>query len=147
SANPRPVTSSMAQVLQEPVVITAAVPTVTVIRSHIGSATAVSTNPCDLPCEGAVIAAGAWSGQLTAALDTPLPLQSGKGYSFSARLATPPRHPIYLGDKNVAISPMDGLTRIAGTMELSGNNRNLDWRRIAAIANASRSYLGQWYDS
>ncbi|GAA4632662.1 hypothetical protein GCM10023196_066950 [Actinoallomurus vinaceus] len=32
-------------------------------------------------------------------------------------------------------------------MELSGNNRRLDWRRIVAIAHASRDYLGHWYDS
>ena len=145
--NPMEFTTSLAQVLQARGVDIAAGTTVTGIRRHNGTATAVSTNQGDLPCAAVVIAAGAWSGQLTAAPDTPLPLQSGKGYSSSARLATPPRHPIYLGDKNVAISPMDGLTRIAGTMELSGNNRNLDWRRIAAIANASRSYLGQWYDS
>ena len=47
----------------------------------------------------------------------------------------------------MAVSPIDGTTRIAGTMELSGNNRDLDWRRITAIAHASRAYLGRWYDT
>jgi D-amino-acid dehydrogenase len=32
-------------------------------------------------------------------------------------------------------------------MELSGNNRRLDWRRIVAVAAASRHYLGDWYES
>lgn len=54
---------------------------------------------------------------------------------------------MYLGDKNVAVSPLNGPTRIAGTMELSGNNRNLDRRRITAIAHASRDHLGRWYDT
>jgi D-amino-acid dehydrogenase len=31
-------------------------------------------------------------------------------------------------------------------MELSGDNRNLDWRRIVAIARGSRHYLGRWFD-
>jgi D-amino-acid dehydrogenase len=54
---------------------------------------------------------------------------------------------MYLGDKQVAVSPLGGTTRIAGTMELSGNNRRLDWRRVVAIARASRDYLGRRYDS
>ena len=32
-------------------------------------------------------------------------------------------------------------------MEFTGNNRELNWRRIVAIARASRSYLGPWFDS
>jgi hypothetical protein len=54
----------------------------------------------------------------------------------------PPAHPIYPGDKHVAVSPIGGTTRISGTMEFSGNNRRLDWRRVEAIAMASREYLG-----
>jgi D-amino-acid dehydrogenase len=34
---------------------------------------------------------------------------------------------------------------MAGTMEFSGNNRRLDWRRVEAIAEASRHYLGPWF--
>lgn len=30
-------------------------------------------------------------------------------------------------------------------MELSGNNNDLDWRRIVAIARGSRHYLGPWF--
>jgi glycine/D-amino acid oxidase-like deaminating enzyme len=57
----------------------------------------------------------------------------------------PPRHPLYLGDKHVAVSPIGSTTRIAGTMEFSGNNLRLDWRRIEAIARASQHYLGDWF--
>ena len=62
------------------------------------------------------------------------------------KLDTAPRHPLYLGDRRVVASPMNGSVRIAGTMELSGNNRRLDWRRIVAVAAASRHYLGDWYE-
>ena len=61
-------------------------------------------------------------------------MQAGKGYSFSVDLAVPPTHPLYLGDKHVAVSPIGASTRIAGTMEFSGNNLRLDWRRVEAIA-------------
>lgn len=31
-------------------------------------------------------------------------------------------------------------------LELSGNNNRLDWRRVVAVALASRHYLGHWFD-
>jgi D-amino-acid dehydrogenase len=62
-------------------------------------------------------------------------------------LPAAPRRPLYLGDKHVAVSPLGSSTRIAGTMEFSGNNLRLDWRRVEAIATASRHYLGDWFDN
>jgi glycine/D-amino acid oxidase-like deaminating enzyme len=111
-----------------------------------GGVHALRTSEGELPCRAVVIAAGAWSAGLLQALGHRLPLQSGKGYSFSVALPIAPRHPLYLGDKRVVVSPINGSARIAGTMELSGNNRRLDWRRIVAVADASRHYLGRWYE-
>ena len=111
-----------------------------------GAVTALHTSEGELRCRAAVIAAGTWSEALLRDLGHRVPLQAGKGYSFSVALADTPRHPLYLGDKRVVVSPINGSTRIAGTMELSGNNRRLDWRRIVAVADASRHYLGRWYE-
>jgi D-amino-acid dehydrogenase len=111
-----------------------------------GSVVAVRTSAGDLPCRAVVIAAGTWSARLLRDLGHRLPLQAGKGYSFSVRLRAAPRHALYLGDKHVVVSPINGSTRIAGTMELSGDNRRLDWRRLVAVADASRHYLGRWYE-
>ncbi len=116
------------------------------IRAN-GDVVGVRTTGGDLRCSAVVIAAGTWSAPLLRELGHRLPLQAGKGYSFSVELATAPCHPLYLGDKRVVVSPMNGSVRIAGTMELSGNNRRLDWRRIVAVAAASRHYLGDWYES
>jgi glycine/D-amino acid oxidase-like deaminating enzyme len=116
-----------------------------VVEQHRVRAVVIDGQPVD--CHRVVIAGGAWSGEVVARLGVRVPLQAGKGYSFAVRLPTPPMRPIYLGDKHVAISPIDGRTRIAGTMEFSGNNRRLDWRRVEAIANASRAYLGPWFDA
>ncbi|MGH3375046.1 MAG: NAD(P)/FAD-dependent oxidoreductase [Actinoallomurus sp.] len=112
-----------------------------------GKVVAVRTDGGDIDCSSAVVAAGTWSAGLLARLGVRLPLQAGKGYSFSVDLGPAPEHPMYLGDKHVAVSPIGGATRVAGTMELSGNNRRLDWRRVVAIARASRDYLGRWYDT
>jgi hypothetical protein len=49
-------------------------------------------------------------------------LPAAKGYSFSVALDPAPAHPMFLGGKHIVTSPINGTTRIAGTM-LSGNNR------------------------
>ncbi|MEV5716917.1 FAD-dependent oxidoreductase [Amycolatopsis mediterranei] len=120
--------------------------TVTGFRSSGGRVTAVRTTVGELPCRAVVIAAGMWSQSLVAELGVRLPMQAGKGYSFSVELDPQPEHALYFGDRRIVASPMNGATRIAGTMELSGNNRKLDWRRIVAIAKGSTHYLGQWFD-
>jgi glycine/D-amino acid oxidase-like deaminating enzyme len=108
-------------------------------------AVVVDGEPVD--CDNVVVAGGTWSAEVLARLGVRVRMQAGKGYSFAVNLATPPVRPIYLGDKHVAVSPIGGRTRIAGTMEFSGNNRRLDWRRVEAIAHASREYLGRWFDT
>jgi len=118
---------------------------VTGLSVERGRVRAVEVGDRRIECSDVVIATGAWSGELLAALGTPVLLQAGKGYSFSVDLPTPPRHPILLADKHVAVSPLGETTRVAGTMEFSGNNLRLDWRRIEAIARASRHYLGPWF--
>jgi D-amino-acid dehydrogenase len=120
--------------------------TVTGTSRSGGRVTAVRTAEEERPCSAVVIAAGTWSARLLHDLGCGLPLQAGKGYSFTVRLATAPSHPLYLGDRRVVASPMNGSVRIAGTMELSGNNRRLDWRRLVAVAAGSRPYLGDWYE-
>lgn len=120
--------------------------TVTGTSGSGGRVTAVRTAEEERPCSAVVIAAGTWSAPLLRDLGCGLPLQAGKGYSFSVRLDTAPRHPLYLGDRRVVASPMNGSVRIAGTMELSGDNRRLDWRRLVAVAAGSRPYLGDWYE-
>ncbi|WP_406438296.1 FAD-dependent oxidoreductase [Streptomyces sp. NBC_01613] len=115
-------------------------------RTTGGQVNAVRTNLGDIPCASVVIAAGMRSSGLLGALGHRLPLQAGKGYSFSVDLDPAPRHTLYFGERRAVASPIGGTTRIGGTMELSGNNNRLDWRRVVAVALASRHYLGRWFD-
>jgi len=119
---------------------------VTGFRSDHGSVVGVRTRHGEIACGGVVVAAGMWSRPLLRTLGYDLPIQAGKGYSFSVRLDPAPRAALYLGDARIVASPIDGTTRIAGTMELSGNNNRLDWRRVVAIAQGSRRYLGRWFE-
>ncbi|MEU6139643.1 FAD-dependent oxidoreductase [Streptomyces sp. NPDC047081] len=115
-------------------------------RTSGGRVTALRTAQGEIPCTTAVIAAGMRSGDLLRGLGQPLPLQAGKGYSFSVDLDPAPRHTLYFGERRAVASPIGATTRIGGTMELSGNNNRLDWRRIVAVALASRHYLGRWFE-
>ena len=112
-----------------------------------GRVRAVVVDGAAIDCARVVIAGGTWSAEVLARLGVAVPMQAGKGYSFAVDLPTRPSRPLYLGDKHVAVSPISGRTRIAGTMEFSGNNRRLDWRRVEAIGHASREYLGRWFDT
>ncbi|WP_329242257.1 FAD-dependent oxidoreductase [Streptomyces sp. NBC_01478] len=115
-------------------------------RTEGSRVTALRTATGEIPCSAAVIAAGTRSSDLLGSLGRPLPLQAGKGYSFSVDLDPAPRHTLYFGERRAVASPIGATTRIGGTMELSGNNNRLDWRRIVAVALASRQYLGRWFD-
>jgi glycine/D-amino acid oxidase-like deaminating enzyme len=119
---------------------------VTGFRLESDRVVAVETSAGSIECTAVAVAAGMWSRQLLRELPVRLPLQAGKGYSFGVNLDPAPQHALYLGDSKIAVTPIGGTTRIAGTMELSGNNTRMDWRRIVAIARSSTAYLGAWFD-
>jgi D-amino-acid dehydrogenase len=111
-------------------------------RARGGSLECLHTTNGDVQADRFVIAAGAWSGPLTAALGAPLPVQAGKGYSVT--LASPSaafHRAVYLPEVKVAVSPFDGQLRVAGTMELSGINTRLDARRVRALERSASRFL------
>jgi D-amino-acid dehydrogenase len=81
-----------------------------------------------------VIAGGSWSGLLLRQLGLRLPLQPGKGYSLT--LADPPQLPglcSILCEAKVAVTPMGGGLRFAGTMEVGGLDLSIDRARVHGI--------------
>jgi D-amino-acid dehydrogenase len=97
-----------------------------------------------LPVQTVVLAGGASCGMLLEPLGVRLPLTAGKGYSFLRRLRALPRQPIHLGDIKVAVTPFARGLRVAGTMELSGNNQVLRRSRAQAIARRTAQYFDGW---
>lgn len=101
------------------------------------------------PAAQIVVAAGAWTGPLLRPLRAPVPITAGKGYSIDLApqpLAQPVRRPLYLHETRVAITPLDGMIRLAGTMEFSGLNHRLRPERVAAIARSAAWALRGWPD-
>ncbi len=98
-----------------------------------------------LPCDGVVLAAGVWSGPLSEQLGTPLPIRPGKGYSVDyAPAPFQLRTSLTLEDAHVAVTPLDGMLRLAGTMEFSGFDERVNHTRVAAITRAAAEGFRDW---
>lgn len=100
----------------------------------------VKTTQNSYATDEVVIATGAWSEKLAKQLGVYLPIQGGKGYSINTENPTAISHPTVLVEANVAVTPMQGFTRFAGTMELAGLTENIRKKRVEAIANAASKF-------
>jgi len=102
--------------------------------------TSVITNDKLLKADEVVIASGAWSETLLKNLGIKLSVQAGKGYRLNVNADTGISLPAILLEAKVAVTPMQGFTRFAGTMEISGINHKIMPKRVAAIAKAATEY-------
>jgi D-amino-acid dehydrogenase len=98
-----------------------------------------------------VLAAGAYTAQLTRSLGISFPLQAAKGYhrDCESREGRPPllRHACVLGESLVFCTPMDGLVRFAGTLEFSGVNDRMRRPRLEQLTRAAKRYLNTMQDA
>lgn len=92
-----------------------------------------------------VLASGIWSREIAKSLGISLPMVSGRGYSMTYPLTQcPVRHPIYLGEASVAITPMDGdKVRLGGTMEIVPVGTPPRLNRAKGILNSARRFVPQ----
>jgi D-amino-acid dehydrogenase len=90
-----------------------------------------------------VLAAGAWTGPLSALFDAPLPVRPGKGYSVDVA-PYGVRGAINLSDAKVAVTPLSNRLRLAGTMEFGGLDEVVNRVRVEAILRAPRTYFRDW---
>ncbi|WP_341216570.1 FAD-dependent oxidoreductase [uncultured Wocania sp.] len=101
---------------------------------------AIKTNKQVLKADEFVLAAGSWSPILSKKLGLKLLLQAGKGYRINTTNETNISIPAILTEAKVAVTPMHGFTRFAGTMEIAGINHNINKIRVEAIADAAKRY-------
>ncbi|NER12808.1 FAD-dependent oxidoreductase [Leptobacterium flavescens] len=102
--------------------------------------TAIKTNKQTLYADEYVLAAGSWSTLLGKKLGISIPLQAGKGYRINTEKNTGITVPAILAEAKVAVTPMHGFTRFAGTMEVAGINHTINKVRVDAIAQAANRY-------
>jgi D-amino-acid dehydrogenase len=118
------------------------------IEHRQGRVSAVATPDGRITARHVVVCAGAWTPVVLRLAGARMPIEAGKGYSLDYApppdLSHPVRRPLSLHEARVAVTPLDGCLRLAGTMELSGLNHRLESSRLAAIARAGDAYLHGW---
>jgi D-amino-acid dehydrogenase len=111
-------------------------------RLDAGKLTAILTDAGELAADQAVIAAGAWSKPLAAALGDTVPLETERGYHLMIRdPEVMPKIPTADGDGKFVATPMDTGLRFAGTVELAGLDAAPDWRRARILLEQGRKML------
>ncbi|HLV38349.1 NAD(P)/FAD-dependent oxidoreductase [Xanthomarina sp.] len=105
-----------------------------------GRIEAIKTKNQTLKADEFVLSAGSWSSLLSKKLGLHLLLQAGKGYRINTTQDTGITIPSILAEAKVAVTPMHGFTRFAGTMEIAGINDKINQIRVEAIAKATTSY-------
>jgi len=113
---------------------------VTDISVSDGNITEVITEEASYKADEIVFAAGSWTSNLLKKINLKLSLQAGKGYRINVEDPTNITMPTILMEKKIAVTPMDGFTRFAGTMEFSGINHIIRKERVEAIAKGVENY-------
>ena len=104
---------------------------------------AVHTSRGTLRPRVTVLAAGFLSPDLSRGVGLRVPVQPAKGYSITVRRpAACPPIPLHFHAERVVLTPFGpDRMRIGGTLELAGNDRRVNPRRLAAIRRAPPRYL------
>lgn len=89
-----------------------------------------------------VMAAGAWSPRLAREAGLPIPLEPAKGYHIDLEPGpSDPAVPVFMIESKVIATPLEGRLRLAGTLELTGMDTNIDERRVEAVRVAGERNL------
>ena len=109
--------------------------------TDVDGISAIVTSKGTLEFDNYVLAAGAWSGTFSSSLGLDLPLQGGKGYSFTLdNVKRNIRIPSILLEGRVAVTPMGNALRFGGTMEINGVDRSINMNRVRGIVNTIPAY-------
>ena len=110
-----------------------------VIESN--SIKAIKTDKGDMSFDEVIIATGSWSGLLSLKLNLSIPMQAGKGYSFTLQeVEKNVRIPSIFLEARVAITPMGNTLRFGGTMEITGIDHAINMNRVKGIVNSIPKY-------
>lgn len=99
------------------------------------------TNHGEIETDNVVIAAGTWTGDLSKKLKLNIPVQAGKGYSFTIdHTHIPLNTPSILTEARIAVTPLGDKLRFGGTMEITGLDTSINRKRVKAIIDNIPTY-------
>jgi D-amino-acid dehydrogenase len=98
-----------------------------------------------ITADALLLAAGVWSGPLSKQLGAPMPIRPGKGYSIDYSPAPVQlKTSLTLEDARVAVTPLNGMVRLAGTMEFGDFDESVNRTRVEAIQRAATENFDGW---
>ncbi|MEO9849639.1 MAG: FAD-dependent oxidoreductase [Reichenbachiella sp.] len=118
---------------------------VTGVEKNGSKVSALLTSDAKIDADQFVVATGSWSAKFLNQLGVKILVQGGKGYSFT--LPNPPVMPetaSILTEARVAVTPMQGGLRFAGTMEVNGLDLSINPRRIKGLQKSIPAYFPQF---
>ena len=116
-----------------------------IFGNHISS---IQTNTTNISANEFVLATGSWSPILAKKLNITIPIQAGKGYSFTldnpfGKIDTP----FIFAEAKVAATPLTNKIRFGGTMELAGLTEGINQRRVNGIIKSIKKYIPSFDES
>lgn len=107
-----------------------------------------ASNGRNFEAEEFLLAGGSWSPRLARGLSVRIPMQAGKGYSITVeKPAALPELCSILCEAKIAVTPMGGTLRFAGTMEIAGLDGSVSGRRVMGMRKAVPRYFPQFKSS
>jgi D-amino-acid dehydrogenase len=101
----------------------------------------IRTTKGEFEFDEVIIATGSWSGLMTSKLGISLPMQAGKGYSFTLNdVKKNVRVPSIFLEARVAVTPMGNTLRFGGTMEITGVDHSINMKRVKGIVDSIPTY-------
>jgi len=106
------------------------------------SVESILTTKGKIDTEEIVVCAGSWSQKVIKLLNVNIPIQGGKGYSMTIpNVKNNLIHPSILCEAKIAMTPINNSLRVAGTMEIAGNNLSIRQTRLNGIKEQVPKFL------
>lgn len=115
---------------------------VTGFESAAGKVRVVRTSSGEFEAQHVILAAGALTPSVARDLKLNIPIQPARGYSLTASATKQmPGHALILGERRIAVSPLGGLLRFTGRLEVGNYSMKPNPVWIQRIENSAREYL------
>jgi len=102
----------------------------------------IHTSKEEIETDEVVVCAGSLSSDLVKELKIKIPMQGGKGYSLTLpNVSRNLNHPTILCEAKIAMTPMGDSLRVAGTMEIAGNDFSVNMKRLEGIKEKVPEYF------
>ncbi len=114
------------------------------MRIEAGRLTALETTAGSMSADLVVLSTGAEAPRFAKSLGCKIPIQPGKGFSFTMPLPkNAPKIPMIFEEHHVAVTPMKSAFRVGSTMQFTGYDRSLNRQRLELLRRCASDHLAE----